>query len=103
MTILHRWIMSVGKTVKRYSDLYSGEILCGDYNATLVIWKNLLNPKDNLGKTWLHVSIFHLINMIKENMCSLVIDNSSENMIWTEIVKNLQININSHPKHYKLT
>jgi len=43
----------------------SGEILCEDGGANLVIWKSLLTPKSDSKEYRQHTSIFHLTYTIK--------------------------------------
>ena len=46
----------------------------GDDSATLVIQKNLLSPKGDLGWDWLQTSLLCLTCTIMDNVCNLIID-----------------------------
>lgn len=80
------------------------EVLYGDGNATLVVRKSLLAPKDDSNEDWLRTNIFDTIYTIAEQVCKVIIDNGScENVVSEEVVKKLQLKTDSHPNPYKLS
>ena len=62
----------------------------GDGNATLVVRKSLLAPKDDSKEDWLRTNIFHITCMIAERVCKVIIDSGScKNVVSEEAVKKL--------------
>lgn len=80
------------------------EVLYGDGNTTLIVRKSLLAPKDDSNEDWLRTNIFHTTCTIVERVCKVIIDSGScENVVSEEVVKKLQLKIDSHPNPYKLS
>lgn len=87
-----------------YDDGDDEEVLYRDGNATLVVRKSLLTPKDDSKENWLRTNIFHTTYMIAEQVCKVIIDSDNcENMVSKEAVKKLQLKTDSHPNPYKLS
>jgi len=79
-----------------------GGVLHGDDIITLVIRKSLLIPKGDSDKDWRRNNIFHSTCIIKDIVCSLIIDSwSYKNLVSTKAVRKLQLPTKNQP--YKLT
>lgn len=86
-----------------YDDSNRSKRVLHDNDANLVIQNNLFAFIGDLGKKWLHTSLFHSTCTIKNNICNLIIDNGSyKNIMSTEVVEKLQLKIDKHSKPYKL-
>lgn len=87
-----------------YDNSYNRELnLYGDGGANLVIQRSLLTPQCDSNEDQQCTNIFHSTFTIKDKVYYLIMDcDNCENMIFSEVVKKLQLKTKSHPKPCKL-
>ena len=77
--------------------------LKGDVGTALVVRRSYFTPKASSEEHWLWSNIFQYTYTIKDKVCRFVIDGSSyENIVSVEAIQKLNIQIENHPKPYKL-
>ncbi|KAL4573498.1 hypothetical protein LXL04_020306 [Taraxacum kok-saghyz] len=78
------------------------EEVSGDLGHALVLRRNFLAPLSR-DDSWLRNNIFQSSCTIKDKVCRFVIDSGScENVVSEDVVKKLGLEIEKHPKPYKL-
>ena len=75
----------------------------GDVGVALVVSRSCFTPKVSSEEYWLRSNIFQSTCTIKDKVCRFIIDGGScENIVSVEAVQKLNIQIENHPKPYKL-
>jgi hypothetical protein len=71
---------------------------------SLVMKKVLLKPKLKIGRPTQRNNLFRTAYKMKDRVCKVIIDSGSTNkLVSTEMVDNLEMGMNAHPTPYKVS